>query len=86
MNILKFSASWCTPCQKLKEIFQELDLTHHHLDEFDVDNEDDMEVASRYRVRGVPTVILIDDNGNEITRFSGVKSKKEIEELLSVDV
>jgi thioredoxin 1 len=79
MKLLKFSASWCEPCKMLSKTMEGLDLgmpvEHLDIDEYQV-------LARTYGIRGVPTVILLDATGEEYKRFSGVKSKGEIEAWL----
>lgn len=48
----------------------------------DMDVDQEQVLARSYGVRGVPTVILVDATGKALKRFSGVKSKGEIEAWL----
>jgi|TARA_R110002074_G_scaffold396424_1_gene585824 thioredoxin-like negative regulator of GroEL len=50
------------------------------VENMDIDQE--QVLARSYGVRGVPTVILVDATGKALKRFSGVKSKGEIEAWL----
>ncbi len=71
--IVDFSADWCIPCKELEHlVFNDpeivtlarrvvalrLDLTHHQ--------EDQEEVLRQYQVKGVPTVVFLNRNGEEI--------------------
>lgn len=50
------------------------------VEEMDID---EYQVLARtYGIRGVPTVILVDAKGKALKRFSGLKSKGEIEAWL----
>jgi len=40
-------------------------------------------VAAAYNVRSVPTVVLVNGSGNEVSRFVGVKSENEIKQLFN---
>ena len=79
MKLLKFSASWCDPCKMLSKTMDKMELPvpieSMDIDEYQV-------LARTYGVRGVPTVILVDATGKAIKRFSGAKSKGEIEAWL----
>jgi thioredoxin 1 len=76
ITVKKFSASWCGPCKTLKPIFEEVRSSYGSgivkFEEYDVDESSD--VASKYNIRSVPTVI-IEKNGKEVGRFAGVQSK-----------
>jgi len=76
ITVKKFSASWCGPCKTLKPIFEEVRSGYGSnivkFEEYDVDESSD--VASKYNIRSVPTVI-IEKNGKEVGRFAGVQSK-----------
>jgi thioredoxin 1 len=76
ITVKKFSASWCSPCKTLKPIFEEVRNGYGSnivkFEEYDVDEASD--VASKYNIRSVPTVI-IEKNGQEVGRFAGVQSK-----------
>ena len=54
--------------------------TEIEIEEIDVDTEPDF--TKQYRIRGVPTVVLL-ENDIEVKRFVGVKSKEEIENWLA---
>jgi thioredoxin-related protein len=44
-----------------------------------VDIDENMELAIKYGVRGVPALILIDEEGEPVTTSIGMMSKKDIE-------
>lgn len=73
-QILYFSASWCQPCYMLGPIMESLkeQVNYHKLD---IDNEQDL--AIQYKVRSVPTLVLI-ENGVEKNRLVGVHQSPEI--------
>lgn len=79
MKLLKFSATWCGPCkmqaQKLKEhpIVVEVE-------EIDVDS--DNELISKFNIMSVPTMILVDDEGSAIHRWTGITEPEEINRLI----
>ena len=80
MKILKFSATWCRPCKKLTETLDQMVLPYV-IETKDVDKEPGL--ASDYSVRSVPTMILVDDEGKELSRLVGPRSKADIGEWLA---
>jgi thioredoxin-like negative regulator of GroEL len=49
-------------------------------EELDVDDNEDLVIE--YGVRGVPTTIVLDENGEVLSKFNGNISKAELEEKL----
>lgn len=68
MKILKFAAEWCGPCKMLSKTIEDYDGIP--IEEIDIDQK--REVAEQYGIRGVPTMIILDDNGVELRRRSGM--------------
>ena len=83
MNVvIKFSGNFCIPCHQLKPIFEDVvgNLTDIKVVEIDV--EDHPEIASKYKVRCVPTVIVTDENDNILAMKSGMMSKEQLKDLI----
>ena len=75
IEVKKFEASWCGPCKALKPIFENVSQKFGNTVNFSYINIDEQfEVAQKYHVRSVPTVI-IEKNGVEVNRFVGVQSE-----------
>lgn len=74
MKVLKFGAIWCPPCKVMKTTLHGFD--ECELQEIDVDKETD--ITSEYGVRSLPTLVLLNDDGEEIWRKTGVTSKMEL--------
>jgi len=75
-----FSAAWCGPCKQFKPIMQEL-LDEGYNIEF-IDGDENRDLAIKYNIRSIPTTV-IEEEGKEINRLLGVKSKEEIIKELS---
>lgn len=80
MKVLKFSASWCGPCKSLSQILEKYYDGDIPIEEIDID--EDRQRATDMGVRGVPTCILLDDNGVEINRKSGMMMIDEFQKFL----
>ena len=76
--VIKMSAPWCGPCQQLKPIFDDViaELTGINVVEINVDDKPD--VASAYKVRSVPTIIITDEHDNVLATKSGMMTKEQL--------
>ena len=74
LEVKKFYATWCGPCKMLTPIMEQIKKTHTDVKFEDVDVDSQFEIASKYSIRSVPTVI-IEKDGKEVGRFSGLQSE-----------
>ena len=82
MKLMLFTGSWCIPCQQMKPLVKEIAEQYGcNLELVDVEYQADK--ANQMMVRGVPTLILLGDDGDEVNRASGAMSREQIEEFLS---
>lgn len=76
--LVDFKADWCGPCKMmtpiLKEVKQQLK-NDVKIVKIDVDH--NQQLAAKYQVRGVPTLILF-KNGKQVWRQSGVLQASDI--------
>ncbi len=80
--LVDFSAEWCGPCKVLGPILTEVKMEigdTARIVKIDVDK--NQALSARYKVMGVPTLILFKD-GAQIWRQSGVMQKQELVSLL----
>lgn len=76
--LIDFFATWCGPCKMLNSILKEVkDSLGDRATILKIDVDKNQSIASKYQVRGVPTMILF-QNGKQLWRQSGVLSKEEI--------
>jgi thioredoxin 1 len=81
MKLLKFYAEWCGPCKGLTMIINGAkDKINIPIEEYDIDNE--MFMAQDYKVRSVPTLVLVDDKNQEIKRSVGLLTEEKLLEFL----
>lgn len=83
IEILKFSRKGCGPCRVLSTFFRDIDLAEHNATLTEIDTDDDKTAADKYKLSGVPTVIML-RNGVEITRFTGLRGTDEIIDAINV--
>ena len=79
MKILKFYAEWCGPC---KVVGQNLKNAGLPIEVVEVDVEDNDDLVAEYKVRSVPTTVLLADNGEELKRWIGIFDVNEIKEFV----
>jgi len=78
-KLLKFSASWCGPCKSLANNFKHVNLGDVEL--LNIDITEDEQSATKYGIRGVPTMVLLEDDV-EVKRKTGVLMADQIEEFI----
>jgi thioredoxin 1 len=79
-KVIRFTASWCQPCKAMASILEEIN-TNIPIEVIDIDKQSD--VAIEYGIRGVPTLVKVDENGNIAGRMVGVKAKNLVEEFIN---
>lgn len=73
--LVDFWAEWCVPCRMMSPVLNDLadDLgSEAYVGKVNVEQQ--QELARRYQVRNIPTMVLF-RNGREVNRFVGVKTK-----------
>ncbi|GAA4764387.1 MULTISPECIES: thioredoxin [Flavobacterium] len=76
--LVDFFANWCGPCKMLSPILKEVkDNLGERISIIKIDVDKNQELATKYQVRGVPTMMLF-KNGKQLWRQSGVLSKDDI--------
>lgn len=81
MKILKFQASWCNPCKQLSSVMEGMEIP---IPVGIIDIDENRDAAVEYGVRGVPTMLLIDENENILKRVTGALSKDQVQEFITV--
>ena len=79
MKVYKFSASWCSPCKQLSSLLETI-VVKPEIVEIDIDQDTDK--ARMFHVRGVPTMVAVDENDKELSRWLGIQPKAKLEEWL----
>ena len=79
--LVDFYANWCGPCKMLRPVLESIasERSDKKIISIDVDQADNL--AREYGVMSIPCLILFQD-GKEINRSVGLKSKSEIEGML----
>lgn len=78
MQVLKFQAPWCQPCKllnaQLKRLFPLLEIQKVNTDE-------ERQLAVQYNIRSIPTLVLLDEMGEEHKRLTGSVTDAKLKEF-----
>ena len=81
--LVVFFADWCGPCKSLAPILKEVkEELGNNIKIVKIDVDKNQPLASKYQVRGVPTMILFKD-GKQVWRQSGMLQKSEIINIIN---
>ena len=83
MKVSLYSAPWCGSCQTVKQSLNSICTNDLEIQVIDIDTLG-MQALSKVGIKGIPSLILYDNQGNEIKRKSGALTKKQLEDFLGV--
>lgn len=78
--VVDFYATWCGPCSMLSPILEEV-AKEKNIEVLKVDIDKFPEIASRYGVMVIPTLVVF-EKGDNIKTSTGMLSKSELEQFL----
>ena len=79
-TLLKYEAPWCASCKVLTNLLKDVDLSGIEVVPINIDV--DTASAKAYGVRGLPTLITLDETGEETKRISGALTKDQLMKFL----
>ena len=82
-GILHFTAAWCGPCKALTKTFENNKRKFKKIKRFKVDLDEHPELAKKYNIKSVPTILLFKDGNKEPTRLIGNKTLEELIAFIS---
>jgi thioredoxin 1 len=81
--LIDFFAEWCGPCKMMSPILKQVkDTLGDRVSIVKIDVDKNQELAAKYQVRGVPTLMLF-KKGRQVWRQSGVLQKEEIINIIT---
>lgn len=83
MKVLDFYADWCGPCQMLKPILEQVEVEHPEVEFEAINIDEQQELAEKYSVMSIPTLVVLDDDGEIRETLVGLRSKAEIEKVIA---
>lgn len=75
MKLMKFFATWCGPCKLMAPVVDEFVAAYPELEYEAVDIDQGDELARKYGIMSVPTVLLLDGE-QELVRVPGFLPKQ----------
>lgn len=80
--LVDFWAPWCGPCRMVAPIVEELAAEYGARVKFlKLNVDENPQVASRYRIRSIPTLLLFKD-GERVSQVLGARPKADIQRQL----
>ena len=77
MKILKFYTPTCMPCRALGKTLDKMDVVVES-----IDATEDIAKVDEYNVCTTPTLIFLNDKGEEVERTVGLVTQSKIQEIL----
>ncbi len=81
MKVFKFYADWCGPCKGLSMIIKNA-ADKVELPIVDVNIDENLALAQEFKIRSVPTMVVVDENENEIRRQVGAMNEEQLLKFL----
>ena len=78
--LLDFYTNWCGPCKLMSPILDKLT----NVQVIKIDTEKYSDLAEKYNVSSLPTLVLIRDN-IELKRYVGVTSQKILQDKIDIE-
>ncbi len=84
--LVDFWAEWCGPCKMIAPVLEEVAVSHAgKIKIAKVDVDDNREVAAKYGIRGIPTLLLF-KNGELAAQKVGALSKAQLTAFVDSNV
>ena len=82
-TVIKFSMEVCQPCQRLKPIFDEVIQEIDDIKVVEIDVEEHPDIASNYKIRGVPTIVITNDKDEVLAMKTGMMTKAQLIQFIN---
>lgn len=87
---LKFSATWCGPCKAMQPIFEKVKNNDSFKDiefiEHDIEEEEAEMLVGKFGIRSVPTIILVDEEGNVLKKSIGSVTEETLTDIIKSEM
>jgi thioredoxin 1 len=80
--MIDFWAAWCGPCRMISPTVEELAKEYGaKLKVLKLNTDDNSEIASRYKIMGIPTIMFF-KSGTKVDQIVGVVPKQQLKEKI----
>lgn len=79
MKVLKFFSPHCGPCKVMENNLKEANIEYESIN-IEEDNGDML--ADKYNVKGLPTIIIIDEHGAIIKQHTGILTVENLKHFI----
>ena len=80
MKLLKFYTNSCCQCKMLGKAFEDFNLIP--MEPIDCEEDPD-DLAIKFQVRSLPTLVLVNDEGEFLRKFTGHITREEVEKVIN---
>ena len=84
MKLLQYSIDNCKSCDQISKLLTKINIKDILLDKIDAASLSP-ESLKQAGIKTVPTLVLLNDKGQEVSRKSGVLTKKQLEVFLGLE-
>lgn len=79
--LVDFYAPWCGPCKMIAPVISQIAENNENIKVVKIDADNAQQLMSQYSVRGIPTLLLLED-GQIIDRKVGAASVQQVTEFV----
>ena len=85
-TLVQFSTQFCSICPASKEILTQISNSHTGVEFIEIDAEENLNLTKKLSILSTPTVLILDELGEEVARFSGRPNKIKIVNFINEDL
>ena len=82
-TIIKFSMKSCVPCQQLNPIFYDVVAEMPNVRVVDVNVEECPDIASSYKIRAVPTIVITNEKDEVLAMKTGMMTREQLIQFIN---